>query len=412
MGKIYIRTYAYNAEKTLPRTIASVLNQTYGDFVYYLCDNGSTDGTRAIVEHYAKLDSRIRPFYNSINRAYRETEECLFLPYNIPDDDYFCTLDADDEYNPTFFSDMLQFIQENNLDIAACGSDFLSVAQNNKLVSQRLLPRDIILQDHTFANYFPYYHVFVRTFWGKLYKGFTLCNTVQDTSTVSDFPTAYGGDTYNTLLAFKSAKRVGILAKSLHKYYISDKSVSFKFHPERVKADRVLHKSTLDYLIYHNALTPQNEDFLLLVYLNALRDTFDILFHAKINDSEKLNRLHEMLNCPYTIQLAAREDFGLFINSAEYVQNLRRSFFMSIAQLLLKIENVSEDQLADYCFMGEFCCAAADFAEGWISFKKLHIRYLICGKNYVEAKKEFDEIETLIPDDPDIRSIRIALSEI
>ena len=43
---IYIRTFAYNAEKTLERAVDSILNQTYADFTYYLMDHGSTDGTR------------------------------------------------------------------------------------------------------------------------------------------------------------------------------------------------------------------------------------------------------------------------------------------------------------------------------------------------------------------------------
>ncbi len=410
MSKIYIRTYAYNAEKTLPRTIKSVLEQTHGEFIYYLCDNGSTDGTRAIVEDYARLDSRIRPFYNSVNRAYMETEECLLLPYNIADDDYYCTLDADDEYKPTFFADMLQFMQENNLDIAACGSDFLDVAENNKLLGQRALPLDMILYDRTFSDYFSYYHVFMRAFWGKLYKGFTLRNTVQDTSQVSDFPTAYGGDTYNTLLAFKSAKRVGILSKSLHKYYISNKSVSYQFHPGRVKSDRILHEATLDYLRYHNAITPKNEDFLLVVYLNALRDTTDVLLNAEISDLEKINYLYEMLTCMYTAQLAAREDFGASISEAEKRQHMRHDLFSGIAQWLLQIDDVPDDRLADYCFMGEFCCAAANFADGWISFKKLHIRCLVSEKNIIEAKKEFDNIEEFLKEDPEINSIRCMLN--
>lgn len=173
MGKVYIRTYAYNAEKTLRRAVASVLNQTYGDFVYYLCDNGSTDGTRGIVAEYASRDSRIKAFYNTNNRAFHETEECLFLPYNIQANDFFCSLDADDEYLPTFLEEMLAFIDKYDLDIAACGSDFLSVADNNKLLGQRLLTKNLILEGTEFSDYFPCYHQFLRTTWGKLSKGKT-----------------------------------------------------------------------------------------------------------------------------------------------------------------------------------------------------------------------------------------------
>ena len=33
---IYVRTCAYNAEKTLRRAMDSILNQTYGELTYYV----------------------------------------------------------------------------------------------------------------------------------------------------------------------------------------------------------------------------------------------------------------------------------------------------------------------------------------------------------------------------------------
>ena len=54
---IYFRTFAYNAEKTLRKSVDSVLNQTHKEFVYYLMDNGSTDGTRAI-RSYTTISAR------------------------------------------------------------------------------------------------------------------------------------------------------------------------------------------------------------------------------------------------------------------------------------------------------------------------------------------------------------------
>lgn len=100
---IYIRTSAYNAEKTLERTIKSVLGQTYGNFKYYLMDHGSSDKTGEIVRKYAESDNRIIPFYNKVNREYDENPDFWNLPKRIPQGDYFCILDADDTYEPDFF---------------------------------------------------------------------------------------------------------------------------------------------------------------------------------------------------------------------------------------------------------------------------------------------------------------------
>lgn len=50
----------YNAEDTAGRTIESILSQTYSKLEILLIDNGSTDQTRTLADHYANKDSRIR----------------------------------------------------------------------------------------------------------------------------------------------------------------------------------------------------------------------------------------------------------------------------------------------------------------------------------------------------------------
>ena len=49
-----------NVASYLSQCIESVLGQTYSDFEYILSDNGSSDGSTAIAESYAKRDPRIR----------------------------------------------------------------------------------------------------------------------------------------------------------------------------------------------------------------------------------------------------------------------------------------------------------------------------------------------------------------
>lgn len=52
----------YNVEKYLPACIDSILAQTFRDFELILVDDGSPDGSQAILEQYAQKDSRVRAF--------------------------------------------------------------------------------------------------------------------------------------------------------------------------------------------------------------------------------------------------------------------------------------------------------------------------------------------------------------
>ena len=201
---IYIRTVAYNAEQTLKRAVDSILNQTYGDFKYYLCDNGSTDNgkTREIIEEYAKADNRIIPFYNEKNHVWDNNLEVITLVHDIDDEDIFCILDADDEYSVTFLEEMLAFMNEQDLDIAVCGNDFIN-AGDNKLVGYRILSQNLILQGNDFANHLPVYHQFIRTIWGKLFKGKTTKKTILGIDPNELIPRTYGNDTFFYYVCFK-----------------------------------------------------------------------------------------------------------------------------------------------------------------------------------------------------------------
>lgn len=57
MYKITVITVVRNGEKTLERTILSVLNQTYGNIEYIVIDGASTDGTLGIIKSY---DEQVR----------------------------------------------------------------------------------------------------------------------------------------------------------------------------------------------------------------------------------------------------------------------------------------------------------------------------------------------------------------
>lgn len=54
---------AYNREKELPKSIDSVLSQTYKDFEIVIVDNGSTDNSKDIVQSYINQDSRVKYFW-------------------------------------------------------------------------------------------------------------------------------------------------------------------------------------------------------------------------------------------------------------------------------------------------------------------------------------------------------------
>lgn len=54
MPTVSIIMATYNCEKTLRRSIDSILNQTYTDWEFLICDDCSTDSTLDILREYQK----------------------------------------------------------------------------------------------------------------------------------------------------------------------------------------------------------------------------------------------------------------------------------------------------------------------------------------------------------------------
>ena len=74
---IYIRTCAYNAEKTLERTIESVLNQTYKNIEIIVVDDASTDNTEELVADWISTCEKFNIKY------YKQKEESTKLQNKI-----------------------------------------------------------------------------------------------------------------------------------------------------------------------------------------------------------------------------------------------------------------------------------------------------------------------------------------
>ena len=53
----------YNKEKYLEKCLDSILGQTYRDLEIILVDDGSTDNSLSICQHYAEKDPRIKIYH-------------------------------------------------------------------------------------------------------------------------------------------------------------------------------------------------------------------------------------------------------------------------------------------------------------------------------------------------------------
>jgi len=104
---------AYNAEKYIADSIKSVLAQTYSNWELIVVDDGSTDGTAAVVQEFAGRDNRIRYIFQENGRLGKARNTGIRNAAGS----LIAFLDSDDLWVETKLEVQLRTMVENNADV-------------------------------------------------------------------------------------------------------------------------------------------------------------------------------------------------------------------------------------------------------------------------------------------------------
>lgn len=111
-----ILTPIYNVKDDLPRMIQSVLQQEYTDFELILSDDGSTDGSGELCDHYASLDDRIVVLHYENGGVSEARNRALRAARGR----YIGFVDSDDTIQPNMFKRLMELAEAYNADIVQC----------------------------------------------------------------------------------------------------------------------------------------------------------------------------------------------------------------------------------------------------------------------------------------------------
>ena len=165
----------YNVEKYLPACIDSLINQTYRDIEIICVNDGSTDGSLAILEEYARKDNRIKIISRENKGISHSRNEALDIALG----EWIMFVDSDDFIDIDTCEKAVKIANEQNADLvlwAYCREFrneslpkiFIKEAtvweENIHLLRQRIIGpvKEELKQADTLDS--------IGTIWGKLYK--------------------------------------------------------------------------------------------------------------------------------------------------------------------------------------------------------------------------------------------------
>lgn len=337
--KCVFLTVAYNAEKTIARAMNSVLNQTYKDWIYYVVDNGSTDGTNDIIKRYAKRNSKIKSHHKEKNDIWT-IAEFTNIVLKKENADFFCILDADDAYEVDFLEIGIHYMEDIKTDMVILGTEMID-SETERCVAKRVQYETIYLNDkESVDQFFPHIHWYLRQVWGKLWR----ISTMKKCDFTPIYEISYGADTAWVMQFLLFASQLVIVNKIGYKYFISPTSDSYKYNDRRVFSDMYLFQHTCEVVKRKcGYISDKNRSFLYEVYYASLNDTINVIRHADINNLQKIRALFDMVNNEYTEGLIKRNGTKseLFCSITEELYNTdifeSQETYEMVAQTLAKL---------------------------------------------------------------------------
>ena len=107
----------YNVAPYLDRCIKSIISQTYKNLEIILVDDGSTDESGVMCDHYAKLDDRIIVIHKVKGGASSARNAGL----DHANGNYIGFVDSDDYIGKDMYNQLYHDLEESHADVACCG---------------------------------------------------------------------------------------------------------------------------------------------------------------------------------------------------------------------------------------------------------------------------------------------------
>ena len=135
MTRISVLLPLYNGEAYIREAVESVLAQTWRDFELLILDDGSRDGSLAIVQEIARRDPRVRV----IARENRGLTETLNELLTVARGQLIARMDADDVCLPDRFARQVAFLDANP-GVVCVGGDIEMIDERGRFLTALTMP--------------------------------------------------------------------------------------------------------------------------------------------------------------------------------------------------------------------------------------------------------------------------------
>lgn len=254
--KLSVIVPIYKVEQYLARCVDSILNQTYRNIEVILVDDGSPDRCGEVCDEYAKKDKRVKV----VHKKNGGLSSARNVGFDVSTGDYIAFVDSDDYIAKNMYSEMIDALESNELDIISCNA---FIAKGERIIGTlgegkiTVYTREEILKK-SLCDY-------DNTAWNKVYRRKAI-GTIR-------FPEGrLFEDTASAYLFFNNCSKAGHMDKAFYYYYRNPNSITQTAFKTKPRMDFVLgYIERLDFAINNKiACIPQCKSLLMKAALSCL----------------------------------------------------------------------------------------------------------------------------------------------
>lgn len=133
---------AYNAERYIEESIASVLNQTFKNIELIIVNDYSTDNTLEIIKYISQNDNRVIVIDNATNLGCANSRNKALLEAK---GEYIAFCDSDDVWESEKIKKQLNHIKNNNADMVFTAYEMID--SNGTFIKSRSVKQVLTMED-------------------------------------------------------------------------------------------------------------------------------------------------------------------------------------------------------------------------------------------------------------------------
>ena len=212
----------YNVEPYIERCIKSIINQTYRYLEIIFVDDGSTDDSGKILDHYEKMDPRICVIHKKNGGIVSARKEAVKNAHG----EYIAVVDSDDWIESTMFEEMMKTMIQNDADIVTSGC--IRDYGNHQVVDPDAIPAGVyegetlykdLLASMISTEYFFQSNISIHLY-NKIYKR----DCFEKYQMLVDENIIVGDDAACVYPCLLNAQKIVVLDKSYYHYCIREQS--------------------------------------------------------------------------------------------------------------------------------------------------------------------------------------------